>query len=425
MGDVVPPQNNQQAEQPETPAPPVDPPAAVRITRLDITISVPDLRNGDIATITQAAPRASIDRAYKWALIDHMPAESAMDCVDAVIRAQYAQMMVAAENAAAMTDAQRAQVRNNAIILGAVRASAMATYRLAQPDFNATECVGAGVRYVAQNGHHAIAASPGAATADARQALMRQMQDLSPLEVKVVGALMYLGMAVPVLQGVSLVATGHHYLPTTLNIFKGIKKQMIQVGKDEVRIWVEGLGEVFDDMAFHKSCHPISPPQKRRWAKQPDIAARLVVTGHGAAAIRLPAIPPDAQAGKASVAVAMKARATVAGMGHTMVITDGPALVTAVERAEEGRAELDAVQNLLSWVQTNAANISFCAGIVQATTEGAGMPRDSTLNAYNIKKLMADHATDVQRGATYSRAYATRLRESMVSGTFSDPAIHM
>lgn len=389
------------------------------VSLLDITISVPDLKNGNAETIGQAAPKASISTPYKWAHIGGLNAERAVEVVDAIIRAQYAQILAAA--AAHPDEATRRSARTKAIILGSIRAGATAAYRLARPDMNAMEVVGSGsdITHMARGAR--ITAGNG--TAAPKYALALGMEALSAVDVKVVGTLVYLGMAVPVLQGISLVTSGHHFLPSTKNIFTGMKRQALQVGGADVTAWVEAVGETFDDMAFHKACHPISPPRKRSWAKSTDLAVRLTASGHGAAAIRLPALPSDAQGGKAALAVVKKAAPVIEGMGHHVTWAHGAELVAAVEAASEGRAEIEAVAAVRHWLDANAAYIAFCAGIVQTLAEAGTGHEETTLRAFSMKKVLSEQVAAAIRGNTYCRAYNTRMRQSAEAGTFDDPNI--
>lgn len=388
---------------------------------LEITISVPDLRNGDAQNIGQAAPKSSIAVPYKWAHIQGLQSDRATEVVDAIIRAQYAQILSAA--AAHPNETERKDARTRAIILGSVRAGAAASYRLTPNDMNAMEVVGAGTSLT----HTARGATitAGAGTAAPKHAVALGMAPLTALEVKVVGTLLYLGMAVPAMQGISLVISGHHYLPSTKNTFTGMKRQALQVGGTEVTAWVETVGEVFDDMAFHKACHPISPPRKRSWAKSAELAVRLTASGHGAVAIRLPALPSDAQGGKAALAVIKKAVPVIQGMGHTVSWARGEELVKAVETALEGRQELDAVAAVRNWMDANTVYIAFCAGIVQTLAEAGTGQQETTLRAFSMKKIMSESTASTVRGNTYCRAYNTRMRMSAESGTFEDPNVNL
>jgi len=387
-----------------------------------INLVVPDLRNGDAATITQAAPRASIASKFKWAHITGMTHDNMVAHVDAVIRATYAQML--AGTTTAITDVIRLEARTDAIIVGSVRAAASGAWHLTPPDMNTEEMVSAGSVFTPGAAGHMGSVSAGNGTAGGNYTIAQGMAPITADEVAVINILMYLGMAVPIMQGISLVLTGHHFLPTTKNHFAGMKRQALQIGGDTVRTWVEALGDRFDDMAFHKACHPISPPTKRAWAKNPTVAIRMVASGHTAAAIRIPALPSDAQGAKAAIAVMVKAAPVIRGMQHTISWAAGAAAITAVEVASEGRVEIDAVAEARAWLVGHAAQIAFCIGIVQYLSDASATGRDSTLNAYSIRKLTTDYNADVSRGSTYARAYVTRMREDAEAGRFPDPNIH-
>lgn len=408
------------AAEPTTP-PPAAPPAPAapgfRIVPLDFIVTVPDLRNGTLATIQQAAPKASIDAAYKWAAVTGLTPAMAVDAVEYMIRGAYA-VMLAAE---ATTPAAPilAEMRRKAIVLGAIRAGAMAAYNLTVNDMTVTECAASGYAYV--NGR--IVDANGGGTAGGRFALAQGMAQLDRQDAEVISMLVYLGMAVPALQGASLVATGHHYLPTTRNVFAGQKRQAFGLIKEQARSMLDAMGETFDDMAFHKACHPISPAFKRRMAKDSGLAARLQASGHGAAAIRLPALPSDAAIGKTGVALVLAAKPTIESMGHSASADVGASLIKDLEAADEGVPEREAIQAIQEWAASHSATFAFCAGIVQQVHESTGAGRNTLLVAYSVRKLMAENITSVQRGIMYARASAAKLRKAMEDGEFPDPAV--
>lgn len=408
-------------------------------TKIEIRVVVPNLRNGDPAMIVQAAPRASIPAQYKWAHIRDMDPAGYVTYVDAVIRAQYAQVLTAA--GAAATDAQRAEARLAGIVLGSIRAGAAAAFELRGADMNAEEMVGTGSAFTpaqaAQPAVGAVGDGDYVAAVAARDATVgtiagtqggnhtvaTAMEDLTADEVTVVNALIYLGMSVPAMQGASLTLSGHHFLPTTRNCFEGMLKQTRQAGGATVVAWIDARGESFYDWAFHKACHPVLPTLKRSWAKSPTTAERLVASGHGAAAIRIPTLPPDGQAGKAGLAVMRKASPVIRAMNHTITLADVEKLVHDAEVAAEGRDEKVAVDAIRAWFVAHTADVAFCAGIVQYLAESSGNTRESTLRAFSVKKAMADGSADLSRGITYCRAYLARMRDAAASGEFPDPAI--
>lgn len=394
-------------------------PVGVIIRPLGFVINIPDLRNGDLSNIQQAAPKSSIDAAYKWAVVESLPAAQAVNAVEYLIRGAYATLVSSAGNTP--PEATLSDFRRRAIVLGAVRAGAMAAYNLTARDMTITEVTNSG--YMFADGR--ITQRNGGGTAGGKYTIAQSMQAFDALEVESISMLVYLGMAVPALQGASLVSTGHHFLPTTRNIFAGQKRQSFGLIKEQARALIEAMGDVFDDMAFHKACHPISPPFKRRLAKDPGVAARLQMSGHGAAAIRLPALPSDAAIGKTGIALILAAKPTIEGMGHTASVDIGRTLVKDLEKASEGREERDAIVQIQAWATTHSGQFAFCAGIVQHVHESAGSGRNTLLSAFSVKKLMSEHATEVQKGISYARAAASKLRTALESGLFADPMVHV
>jgi len=376
-----------------------------------------NLRNGGVADIVSASPRASIPSTYRWVVIEGMTADDCPRYVNEIVRATYGRIMVAYGQGA--TDANKRSARMAAIVLAAVRAGAAAALNLQQPDFSASELAASGTRFA--NG--VVTQGGGNATGNARAAQAQGMDGLTAAEGDILNTLMYMGMAVPIMQGLSLMQSGHHFLPTTKNLFMGMKKQALQAGTQATREWIESMGDTFDDLAFHKSCHPILMSLKRGWAKQQEMSARLKLSGHGAVAIRLPGIPSEAHAGKAAMAVIIRARPTVIGFGHTCTTTTGEKLIRAVEIAPEGQQEMAAVNELRAWYEANKPSIAFCAGIVSSMRDASGAAGDTTLRAYSIKKAIADHPTENASGVTYARSYLRRQREAAEAGTMHDPKL--
>lgn len=393
----------------------VDMPPAIPIVALNFVIRTPDLRNGDIANITQAAPKSSIDRSYKWVDIAGLPFNRHISAVEFHIRGSYAQLV--AGGGANATEQERAANKKKAIVLGSIRAGAAEAYRLTQADMNTSECCSGPWSFTLGE----LRARGGTATA--LHAVAQQMEALTNVEVQVIGALVYLGMAVPVLQGASLVNSGHHYLPTTKNQFMGMKKQALGVTTREAANWIEAMGETFDDMCFHKACHPISPPAKRNWAKDANIARRLAASGHGAAAIRLPAIPSEAAILKTALALARAAAPVIKTFGHTLSTDVGDQLAIDLRDADDILAERAVVTRVQTWASIHASEFAFCAGILQHLHETSGRGRNTLLSAYSVRKLMSDNQQQVANGVAYSRAANNIMRRSLEQGTYADVAL--
>jgi len=404
------------------PAAPVHPAPAqvaapVRLTASSVgfTIAIPNLRNGALVNIQQAAPKASMSALYSWPIISRLASDQAVDAVVFSIRASYAQALHALGPTA--TAALQVEYRKKAIVLGSIRAGAAAAYRLAAADMTMSELCPSGMEVIGG----AVAQSASGSTSTARWTSAQSMEDITPAEEGVISLCVYLGMAVPVLQGVSLVMTGHHYIPTTYSLFKGLKKQGLGSATTETRAWVDGMGETFDDMAFHKACHPVAPLIKRALARDMDVAQRLRASGHGSAAIRLPAVPSEASGGKAVIALVKSASETFAQMGHSVSWENGASLMVQLEHADPGAEEAAACDRIIQWIADNSAAIAFCAGIVTHVHESTGSGRNTILAAYSIKRLIADNPAAVNRGVMYARSANARLRLSMESGTYVNP----
>jgi hypothetical protein len=398
------------------------PPAPLQPTRirpLNFSIAVPNLRNGAVQSIQHAAPKSSMSSLYHWPIIGGLQSADAVGTVEYMIRSCYTQLCHI--TGGQLTPAQEMEFRKKAVILGAIRAGAAGAYSLTRPDMTERELTTAGMTMAGDS----IGQSATGTTAAGRWTVAQSMAALTNLEVEIIGVLVYIGMAVPVLQGVSLVMSGHHYIPPTYNLFKGIKRQALGGCSSEARNWIDGMGEVFDDMAFHKACHPISPTLKRSLSKSSEIAQRLKASGHGAAAIRLPAIPSEASGGKAAIALARSAASTMHQMGHTIDVSIGTGLMSRLEKAAEGQAEADACDAVVNWIADAGDKLAFCAGIVSHVHESTGTGTNTILAAYSVKRIMADNPAAVARGQVYARAAANLLRKQLEEGQFPDPNIHI
>jgi len=393
------------------------PPVGEKVIGPDFLINVPDLRNGSLVNIQQAAPRASMSVLYHWTAITDLRHTDYIDTVEYVIRATYAQLLHA--TGGAVTEVVTDGLRKRAIVLGSVRAGATAAYKLTSSDLTRSECVPAGI--VFDRGH--VSQSAAGTTSSARWTMAKSMRALGDSDSGVISMCVYMGMAIPAIQGVSLVMTGHHYIPTTYSLFNGIKKQALGSVAPDTKAWIDGMGETFDDMAFHKACHPISPTLKRELAKSVDVRERLKASGHGSAAIRLPAVPSEASGGKAAVALIRSASATIARMGHSVSADTGEALLLTLEHTTNAVDEALACNAVITWIEKNSAALAFCAGIVTHVHETTGVGKNTILSAYSIRRIVADHPAEAAEGATYSRAATARMRAQMEDGTYADPKV--
>jgi hypothetical protein len=375
-------------------------------------ISVPNLRNGALANIQQAAVRSAMQPLYYWAAIKNLAPERAVDAAEHVFRATKVSLDMGFGSE--MTSLQREENRKWAVVLAGVRAGAMAAWRLGVGDMTLKEIVNAGMEQVGD----VIVQTAGGSTSTAKWTAARSLEPLTDVEMQALGMCAYMGMAVPILQGASLIQTGHHYVPSTYKLFEGIKRQAVGSVSSEVGAWVTSMGERFNDLAFHKACHPISPNLKRELAIRPDIAMKLSASGHGSASIRLPAIPSEATGGKAALALVRSANRVIAEMDKPVDIDRGIALMASLEEAELGEARSAACDAVVAWVEENAGFLAFCAGIVQQVHDSSGTGQSTLLSAYSVKKLMSANPTEVSKGVAFARASADKTRQRMERGEY-------
>jgi hypothetical protein len=411
----------------------------------------PNFRNGDIGSIPSAAPRASLPEPFYWAVIEGMTHANCKRYIWEFCRATYGQLTL--RNDANTPAATLVAQRQAAIIIGCIRCAAFGTYLLGPDDMTLPECVFSARRYQAAVTAAQVAAAhatidanaeiadkaaakarivvkaegmvarEGNATATAREAREAGFTAFVEAERDLVIGCSWIGVAIPVLQGASLVNSGHHYLPTTANYYEGLVRQSSVLHAPQFERIVEEMGDAFRDAAFHKACHPIGPERKRRWASDPTVKARLEEAQHTAAAIRLPALPAEVAGLKAGVAVIRKARPTIVRFGGTVSIKNGEAILKKLEQATGEPltpAQLkDAIIEARNWVLGNQGSIVFCAGIVSAlqntaATFGQGqMKPETTLKAFSIKKLIADNPADYNQGLLVAQSAQQRDRTQL------------
>jgi len=382
----------------------------IRTVRFDLL--VPDLRNGALASIQQAAVRAGMQALYYWPAIKGLDPADAVAAAEHSFRAHVVSLQLGRGND--RTAGDEAEIRKWAVVLAGVRSGAQGAWRLRQGDMTMKELVASGMEVV--NGKVTMAAAGGTATT--KWASARSVPEMTQVEMDALAMCAYMGMAVPVLQGASLVATGHHYVPSTYGLFKGLKRQALGASSKDVAGWVDAMGERFDDLAFHKACHPVSPDLKRELAVSTDVANKLTASGHGSASIRLPAIPSEASGGKAAIALIRAAEPTIRSMRGSISAHKGIALMKSLEEATPGAPRSAACDAVVSWVADNSKILALCAGIVQQIHEATATGKNTLLAAYSVKKLMQAEPSEVSKGVNMARSAAVRDRAKMEDGTY-------
>jgi len=380
---------------------------------------VPDLRNGALASIQQAAVRAGMQALYYWPVINNLDPVEAVNAAEHSFRAHVVSLQMG--RGAERSASDESEIRKWAVVLAGVRAGAQAAWRIRVGDVTVKECIPSGM--AALDGKIVMATE--GSTASAKWAGARSVPDMTQVEMDALAMCAYMGMAIPVLQGASLIATGHHYVPTTYRIFQGLKKQALGASGKDVGSWVETMGDRFDDLAFHKACHPVSPDLKREWAVNSEVANKLTASGHGSASLRLPAIPSEASGGKAAIALIRNAEPTIKSMGGSITAHRGIQLMRSLEDASPGAPRSAACDAVVAWVADNAKVLAVCAGITQHLHESSASGKSTLLSAFSVKKLMAAEPSEVAKGVNLARSAGLRDREKMEAGTYVIGALEL
>jgi len=399
-----------------------------------INVVVPNIRNGDIDLITDMTPTQYLADEYKWVSLRGATHTTSESLVHPYIMAQYGQLMLTTDAAAQPVVAARN--RKIAIIMGTIRCIVHGSFRLMEGDMTRAECVRSGM--TVQPGKDletvlaeratlrvnmalpeaereadlatrraaivviapAVVAGNGAETSAAQLAREAAFGQLNPVERKMARAFAWMAPSIPLLQGASLIHSGHHYIKTTYNMFDGVVRQSDFLRGAEFETWIEDIKDSWKGYAFHDATHPIVPDRKREWARLHSSAARIEKAGHKAAIVRLPGLPAECQGLKAGVAVIIKAKSALERLGATIWTTRGVALLAQLEGTSEGQDYLsdeDLATKIVEsklWYDENQGHISYCAGVVDGLhAEGSAasdkkLPVETTTKALSVTKAI-------------------------------------
>lgn len=405
-------------------------------------ITISDLRNGALADIAEVSPAASLERRYFWAGISNIPHKDTNLFAYDFMRAAYARL--SNRLPVDTNPAIAASVRREAIVIGAVRCVVQGMFMLTAADFIAGELKDSGLTYAPamteDEVHRARAAltadetlpeaeraaelaarvmtivelparivtGGGTATARGHAARAALFTPLSADEQSVALVAGWMAAAIPILQGASLVESGHHYIKTTYKMFEGIYRQSGHLMTDAWKGLADQMGSDLRDRLFHKACHPILPSLKRSWARSHAMKARLEKTGLKSAAIRLPALPAETHSLKAGLATIEKASSTIRQVGGVVETDVGSALLRELEGGV-GTVLSDAqlaekVVEAQKWFMANAGFVAYCAGVVeglrnigQDRTDKA-LPEETTTKAHSVRKAIGAHTALYSKG---------------------------
>jgi len=236
---------------------------------------------------------------------------------------------------------------------------------------------------------------------------IQQMVNIAPI-----------GCAVPVLNGWSLVRTGHHYIPISYAGFQALMRQAWGNVSESVKARLGIPEATWNCIVFHDAMHPLSIPFKRKLSKDPDMPGRLTAAGLGGAAVRLPAYPSEAQCLSAGMAVIRKARETLVSAGWVISLTNAEDIMLALRVSQSVSDEKDAVASAQRWYSENASTIALASGVVAFNAEAADIRRETTIEAYSVRRAVDTYASSALKGREIARAIRQRNRDNMERGTF-------
>jgi len=448
-----------------------------------------NLRNGNLAAILNMAPSQSMEGGNSWVQVRGARYEYAERLVQAFIWAQYGQLVTC--SGGDLSESNKKVLRKKAIVLGSARACIYGTYRLEAGDFNRSEFTGSAVKFTKPKTPEQVAAEraamvPNEALADnlkdadlaarraavvpnaarvsfgngdatnaARAQAERDFGALTPYEKKLAQFFAWIAAAVPPLQGVSLIHSGHHYIPPTYNLFEGILRQAEFKKPEDFADWTTGIEDKWKGWLFHDAAHPLDYDFKRKLAKDVGMKKRLEKSGQRAAAVRLPGLPADVQGLKAGLAVIKRAASDVLDIGITITTAEGDSILDRLEGpAKEGdgiadpetgervlqvdqmrnwdEKELDAlIAEGVAWFSKNQSHIAMCAGVVQQRYTAASLRAEArlapetTLKAKSVMKAISNNISSYNKGHTYAEIVARTQKERLERGEKLNLAINV
>lgn len=385
-----------------------------------------DMRNGVVGDITACVPSTAIDRKYFWPVIADMPDGRHIPMAEMYMRAQTVLLQT---NDAAIT---APVARDQAIVLGAMRAAYHEIWKVRTIDLSADEIVVGALTYIP-----AVAATPAAGnvaavaavaegvatafaggTAAAAGAAWTGWTAMTAAESLVAQRLTMLAIPALVAQGWSITRSGHHFLSeagkSARSMYDGILRQWNSDNPESVTQWLTARSTWFEDVAFHKAGHPVRMALKASWAQSIDVKARITRAGFGAAALRLPAIKPEFEYPKMICALLKETSQTIAEAGGSVNYDSLQALVTTGVTSTEDATRIPAIDQAIALAHTLDPLLAIAAGVLWSTSENG--TRSSICKAYSFKNLMAQNPTNFNLGEDIARAISRRRRDDMLAG---------
>jgi len=424
-------------------------------------IRVPNLRNGKLEYVVDAAPMSAIPSQDYWTGIKDLPSAVATKFIPHLIKAHYGQLTTDIDNRdqAAVRD----ELRRKAIVLGTSRGVLQEVHRMSIADITSGELRESTLSYTGgetdaqysarqealtvdgalpaeerdaelANRREAlervvgtVIRGPGTETRAARASREEEFGELTTEEREVIHYISWIAIPVALLQGVSLIQTSHHYTGATYKLFDGHLKQADFLVKPSITNFKQLVGSNFKDWLFHKAAHPIIPSRKVKWSTMPENKKMLEQARLGAASIRLPGIPLEMQPVRAGMATIQKAAPNIERMGGKVSVEAAVKLLLRVESPDDSvrvatTAALDkAIQDAAAWYAVNQGHISFAAGIVDKMRQMAlikaerALPPETTTSAFSVQRAINQNMALYGQGMALAEVMAKRDQDLVAS----------
>jgi hypothetical protein len=324
-----------------------------------------------------------------------------------------------------------ANLRLEAIALGATRTGVKAYWRVDQANIAATETsTNQVIEVTLDNGGIPDTVRPPTGVTNAigniplETALALGMSELSDMEQEFAFMCFTFGAAAYVLAGCELIESGHHYLSSNIKATRAVERQMLGMVSDTTKAAWNSHIVTLRDIIWHKSIHPLSSIDMVTMATDPDVKGRLDTAGLGSAAVRLPHIGGALRGAKAMYAVYRAVTAVCAEAGYVVEV---PKLANAInymtmfdetnpDATETGFTpidEYDAIANYLRPVMDDAEPfISWCAGMLKSIDEDTERTagRNTLLRANSVIRAMENHIASVSLGRNAHQNYKRFVR---------------
>ncbi|CAM6083435.1 unnamed protein product [Calypogeia fissa] len=233
------------------------------------------IRSDPVSDARRLFIRPTIPEGYWWVPVENMPARVAAKHPAVYIRSAFAQLKIGFSG----SESER---RLKAIILGIARSVMTSFYELETArDFNPGELAKPIYKFIPARTVSSAGRAPTAemivvdsGAVPTKSADAQAMTDLTDAERALVVTLMTLSVAIPAMQGYSLIVTQHHFLSETNNqgkrAFEMVEREFFGAGA--MRDWFFSIKDIFRDTAWHKSGHPIREDLKLEMARSQELA---------------------------------------------------------------------------------------------------------------------------------------------------------